>query len=212
MTRNLKVMGLALVAMFAMSAVLASAASAQFTAEGAATLKVSGNAMQKFRPKAGGTAIECTTAATDNTAIAGTSASSITATPTYSNCESILGQPTEIDMNDCHYRFTMTPSSTTGEVHLECDTGKEITITIGSSGSLCIYHIPPQTIGEVHYENIGTGTTREITINPTVTGITSTRTGSVFCPAAGNEGSYEGHITVTGFNPGTGAHVGIFAS
>jgi len=131
--------------------------------------------------------------------------------PTYSNCEKILGLPTTVNFNGCSYLFHLAAATTTGTVDVKCPATKTIVINIGN-GPFCQYTIGEtnnQGLSAVTFDNVGTGSTREVKVTPTVTGITSTRTVPGFgCPAAGNKGVYEGTSIISGEN-GTG-HVGVF--
>jgi hypothetical protein len=207
MIRHLKVLGLALVALLAMSA-LASTASAQFESEAENTnLTVSSNQMQKFAPSEGSTAVECTTIKVTGTQ-SGKDNTTVTITPAYSNCETFLGAATSVNTNGCKYVFHLAKGSTTGTADVECETGKVIEITVGS---ICKYTIGTQTgLSSVSFKNTGSGTTREVIVEPTVKGLTSTRTtNDFFCPAAGSTGTYIGSATITG-ESAEGAHIGIF--
>lgn len=210
MIRNLKVMGLALVALLAMS-VLASSASAQFESEAAETrLTVSSNDMQKFAPAKGGTAVECTTISLGTASVqSGKANTTVTINPTYSNCETFLGSATAVTTNGCQYVFHSAAGSTTGTTDVECPAGKVIEITVGS---ICKYTIGTQTgLSSVKFSNKGTGTTREVVVEPNVEGITSTRTtNDFFCPAGGTTGTYVGNATTTGETTTGTTHIGVF--
>jgi hypothetical protein len=213
MIRSLKMIGQVLVAVLAMGAVLASSAAAQFESESApVTLTVSANQMQKFAPTAGGTAVECTTMSLDNSTQSVKATTTLEVFPTYSNCEKILGLPTSVNMNGCGYRFHSAVGSTTATSDVVCPAGKTIVINIGS-GPFCQYTIGEannQGLSVVHFDNIGAGATREVTVTPEVAGIHSTRTVSGFgCPSASANGTYEGDATITG-EDANGKHVGIF--
>jgi hypothetical protein len=210
MTGKSKALGLALFALLAMSAVAASSASAGFkTGADHANLKTSASAMQKFAFTAGGTSVECTTLKTDKGTInsATTKTTTVTVEPTYSNCETFLGAATSINTNGCHYLFHSPEGSTTGTTDIVCPEGKTMVYTVGS---ICRYTIGSQNnLGVLHFSNVGTGNTEEIEIEPTVTGITSTRTtNDFFCPAGGNTGTCTGNWTITA-DDGFGNHVGI---
>jgi hypothetical protein len=214
MTRNLKTLGLALVAVMALAAVAASSASAQFEAESApVTLTRSSNAMQKFAPTKGGTAVECTTIALSNSTQGATPATTVEVFPTYSNCESILGLATSVTTNGCSYLFHLAAATTTGTTDVKCPTGKVIEIFVGGESSpFCKYTIGAQSgLSSVSFKNTGAGTTREVIVEPNVGGITSTRTVSGFgCPSAGSTGTYIGSSTVTGENAAGTTHIGVF--
>jgi hypothetical protein len=207
MIRNLKVLGLALVALLAMSA-LASTASAQFESEAESTnLTVSTNAMQKFAPSEGSTAVECTTIKVTGTQT-GTANTTVTIAPEYSNCETFLGAATAVKTNGCKYVFHLAKGSTSGTTDVECEGSNTIEITVGS---ICKYTIGTQTgLSSVNFKNTGSGTTREVVVEPNVKGIVSTRTtNDFFCPAGGSTGTYVGSSNTTG-ETAEGVHIGVF--
>jgi hypothetical protein len=231
MIRNLKVLGLALVALLAMSA-LASTASAQFESEAESTnLTVSTNAMQKFAPSEGSTAVECTTIKVTGTQT-GKANTTVTIAPVYSNCETFLGAATSVNTNGCKYVFHLAKGSTTGTTDVKCPTVKnesgvetEEVIEI-KVGNICKYttgsaEILPtaepgvpkyenENLSSVSFKNTGSGATREVIVEPNVKGIKSVRTtNDFFCPAAGSTGTYTGTSNTTG-ETAEGAHVGVF--
>lgn len=211
MIRNLKVMGLALVALFAMSALFSSVASAQFEAGAEeVTTTASSNEVQKFQISSGGLTVEC-----KNLEVKGSIKSATTKTttatvhPTYSGCEPLLGQATSVTSTGCDYLFHLNEASTTGTTDVVCETGKAITIKIGS---ICTYTVGSQSgLNSVSFKNTGSGTTKEIIVEPNVGGISSTRTtNDLFCPAAGAAGTYKGNSTITGENAAGTEHIGVF--
>jgi hypothetical protein len=206
MTRNLKALGLALLAVFAMSAVAASGASAAedtFTSEVAATDLTGTGGLSEFRYTPGSAAASCKTATFDGT-IEGEDANEITVHPTYENDCTVFGVNATIDTEDCNYVITgETDENEDAAVHIECDEpGDEITIT-----GPCTIHIPPQTPtggGASFANNAG-----DVEVKATVTGITSTITHSFACTLAGikagthTNGSYIGEpVTVKGYEDG----------
>ncbi len=113
MTRNLKALGLALVAVLAMTAFAASAAQAtspaEVTAEGGqATIDgLQEGELTVFTR--GARTVTCETA--DLHADVTNGAGSITAFPTYEDCHANLGLPATVTMNDCHFNFSLTENS-----------------------------------------------------------------------------------------------------
>jgi hypothetical protein len=207
MTRNIKVLGLALVALLAMSA-LASTASAQFESEAESTnLTVSFSSMQKIAPSEGGVAFECNTIKTTGTQT-GKANTTITISPSFSNCENFVGASTTVTMNGCKFVFHAAKGSTTGTMDIECETSKVIEL---EAGNICRYTIGTQTgLSSVNFKNTGSGTTREVIVEPNVKGIIVARvTNHFFCPAGGSIGTYTGSFIMTGETAG-GTHVGIF--
>lgn len=217
MTRNLKALGLALVAAFALSAVVASGASAatSFTSGSDSTIltsKAIGN--QVF--STGESTVSCEEVTTDNTTT-GTSATEITAEPTYSgNCKITIGSlgtlNATIDMNGCHYLFTIGT-----EVHILCPEGKQIEVTatiLGTPRKCLDIHAQTPTSPVVHYINATNAATgkMDVEVESTVEGITYEKTGScAFGTIEGNDANYKGKVTITG-ETGTGAAVDVTVS
>jgi hypothetical protein len=164
MTRNLKVLGIALAAVFAMSAVAASTASAQLgkiTADGPVTLKgtETGAALENsFTVTVLGstTALTCPgstytghTKATTPHKPLHLNATEVTVTPHYKQpCEDNKGnKDVTVNMNGCDYVFR--DATTTGGVagtfgivvDIVCPAGKVIEVT----GSVCTVKVGPQT-------------------------------------------------------------------
>jgi hypothetical protein len=192
------------------SALVASSAAAQFESEAENTrITVSTNDMQKFSPSSGSTAVECTTVSIPSTFIVPKKVTAVSVGVKYTNCEAFLGAtPVNVFMNSCIYVFHLATGSTTGTVDIECPENAKIEVEIGK---ICEYQIGTQTgLSSVTFKNTGSGTTREVIVEPNVKGITSTRTtNDFFCPAADSTGTYTGNLTVTGETSG-GTHVGIF--
>jgi hypothetical protein len=107
MTRNLKVLGLTLIVAFAMSAVVASSASAlHFTSEAETTeLKGEQTETLKFTFLGGTLPTECTTA-TFSGIISASTVTQATVAPVYKGC-AVLGEVVPWDMNSCDYLFTI---------------------------------------------------------------------------------------------------------
>jgi len=218
MSRNLKALGLGLVAVFAMSAVMASAASAEgtfkFKSEGTPT-KLSGKqhaGNDVFTPHTGGVSCNEATYAGEQV---GTEVSEVTVTPTYSECKAFGLFNVPITTNGCRYTLnagTKTGTTFAGSVSIACPAGKIIeieapgcTTTVGSQSN----------IGGITLTNIGAGATREITVDINIIalkyeehrpffGICATNT----VPTTG--ANYIGSAVITGTNPLTNAHRGIF--
>jgi hypothetical protein len=187
--RNIKILGLAFVAMLAMSAVMAGAASAdKLTATGYPanlTATADGEFVDEFKTTAG--TVKCPEPvyhATIGAAIP--TGGSVVATPTYPHvgCTG-FGFPATIDMNECTYNFSVV-TGTVGKADLECPTGKEVTVTASSGGILkCTVHVKTQTdlTGAVTYTNIAGG---KITLEANLGGIDYTHTqgtGLGSCPS-----------------------------
>jgi len=207
MIRNLKALLLAAVAVMAVSAVGASAGqAAEFhssVAETKLTLTTDGTgktAHQVF--DAAGASITCAGIKGEGN-LAVSTATSVTIDVTYEGPCTFVGQEATVDMKGCDYTFT-----SHGTVSLSSRTGKNCatepitfsvpsppcTVTVGSAGGA------NQNLESVTYHNITTSGVSEITVEPHVTGITYTATGSG-CPETGTKtnGNYTtGNTIVTG--------------
>jgi hypothetical protein len=123
---------------------------------------------------------------------------------------------TTYDVNGCNYLFHLNNEGPPykGTFDVVCPEGQEITIT---GGTKCIVHIPPQTgIGPITYTTIGSGSTRELTINLSgATNVSYSQTpgsGIVKCTSlSSSTGKYTGTATVTGEN-NEGSHLGLSVS
>ncbi len=181
MTRNLKTLGLALVAALALSAVAASAASANppkdarltLDAEEGYTATITGTQTEAEDNEfvlPGNRSVECekinyTGTYTEEEANEGRGS----VTPEYENCHAeILGNitPMTITTNGCYSEFTYgnyispTQASATTTKHLRCPEGHQIEIHVwqteskhlNNEATVCTYGIPPQTIeGTVNF-------------------------------------------------------------
>lgn len=218
MSRNLKVLGLTLVAALAMSAVVASAASAtafNFKAEKVPTLLTgkqhAGNDV--FVTDAG--KVECNEATYVGEQKT-TPTTEVTVTPTYTGCTAFGFVNVPIDVNGCSYKFTaktIEAGNFEGEVDILCPAGKSIevtapgcTVTVGAQNNL----------KKITYTNLGAGATREVTVDVAATGIKyEEHNKGIFPTCAANtvpkaNGTYTGAGLVTGENPTTKAHQGVF--
>ena len=212
MIRKFKFLGLALVAVFAMSAVGASAASAAELHSESAPVTITGtqHTPNGFDVQFG--LVNCTTA-DYNATTTGTTDTTITLVPIFDGC-TFAGVATTVDTNGCHFLLHVT-SATQGTVTVECEPGKEITVT---GGNKCTVHVPSQDVGTVTLTNTGAGATREITAHlGGITGITYSQTPGT--AAVGkctslttSAGKYTGTATFTGETHPGGAHVGIFVT
>jgi hypothetical protein len=225
MTRNLKVLGLALVAALAMSAVAASAASAvQHTVVTTAnpTYFTGNQATQNiFSTPAG--EVKCNTTLFTGS-ITGTSNSSVETTPTYSGCEHSLVGAAPVKNEGCKYLLTGNTTEAGheghGVVHVVCGAGKHITIELSGVFGLvnCNLTIGSQTPtkGGVNYTQQGSGTTHDILVTATVEEIAYTKvpksggSGCGLVGGNGHDGKYFGSVTVKGFsNSGHTTHAPI---
>jgi hypothetical protein len=201
MTRTLKALALALVAIFAMSALAASAAQAVpvfWTAEHA-KIKISpdtGNDL--FVTKFGtATCSEWTAKATLETPNLVLTAENVE----YKNCHTTAMKfPTTVNMNGCQYLFTvLTEEDAThfnGEVHLVCPANKEVIITVTSAGkTICKFLVPEQTWDGVSYLNSETaGVAKIITGTIDTKKVKDTYTGTLCGTGAETTAEYRGNF------------------
>jgi hypothetical protein len=180
MIRNLKVLGLALVAVCAMSAMIASAASAaSFTsANYPATISGEGGitAAEKFTLGATdhGATVECNHSTYSGTLSA--ASSTLTVQPHYSECKA-FGLSATVNATNCTYVFHAT-STSSSTVDVECGT-KAIVIEAGT----CKVEVDTQT----GLKSVGTkGNGSHVDVTPNVTGIAYTSiTDGFLCPLTG---------------------------
>ena len=219
MIRNIKILGVAFVAMLAMSAVIASAASATGFTLRSETVPTQLTGKQHagndvFTTHAG--KVECTEATYLGEQTV-TPTNEVSVTPTYSGCTAFGFANTPIDVNGCSYKFTTVTkegANFEGAADVVCPANKVIevtafgcTVTVGTQAGL----------GKVTFTNIGTTTTREVTVDVNLTGIKYEEHNKGIFPTCKfntvptNNGTYSGAGLVTGENPVTKAHHGIFA-
>lgn len=198
MSRNLKVLGLCLMAALAMSAVASSTASAWFKSTSHHTI---------FSGSQVGTNTFATTAGTIHCAVAtfaGTSTSTeseeVEVEPTYENCTSTPFGGATVHMNGCKYQIT-----TNGQAHIICTGTNKIVVT----APFCTITIYPQTLEGLTFENTGSGSTEEVDATANVSGIHYTQTaGCTHGAGTFSNGHYTGTVKMTGANT-AGEHVGI---
>lgn len=162
MTRNLKALGLVLLAAFALSAMGAQGALAadahQFQFDGQKSVLTGKNTnSHEFRIGAA-FVIKCSTVTYESTVDTGegqTEVDEITVKPTFNGCE-LGGQPAPVFVNDCAFVFDSdtTAGNPTGGKHapvrIECITGNNIKIHTAN----CTITIGEQTIADaVAYKN-----------------------------------------------------------
>jgi hypothetical protein len=178
---RVRTIGLALVAVFAMSAIAASAASAhEFIGSpvgGAIVGKATTN--QVFKVNAGETV--CTEAAASGT-VAAEKAEKQVVKVVYSGCKA-FGQPVKI--TEAEYEFNANGSTAV--------INKTITITVEGLGFGCTVKVAPTSnnkLETITYKN--SGTTKLIT-EANVKTITYTTSGG-FCSTGGSNGTYTGNV------------------
>jgi hypothetical protein len=222
MTRNLKVLGLAVMAVLAMSVMAATAAQAKTFTASAGVYPVTGESSivtPNIFTVEGGREVTCEKTVFHTTLPA--ASEQLTVTPTYSECHAkILGNKLDatVTFNKCDYLFT-----TSGLVHLECpNVGEDVEIHIyagfkvphEAATQICKYTIKPQTVNSVDYTNQSSGTTEDVLVTATGKEIKVEKTlgTKANCGQEKQEGvngaTYTGSVTVKGKNAG-GTQVGI---
>ncbi len=157
MTRNLKALGLALVAVFAMSAFIASAAQASpvVTIEDEATLTTESIGVQEFIVNPGAeneSELKCNKLTGDATVNNGDPSITLGEIVYEEDCTAKVGSqtlPVIVDMNDCHYTLGGGKEEGThhfveGELDITGCTGTGPTITIrneGNTATVCTYTV-----------------------------------------------------------------------
>jgi hypothetical protein len=198
MIRNLKVLGLALVAVLAMSAMVASAASAsQYTGSAYPTTGTGANTAGNETFTTPGGTVQCDSHFEGKLAAA---SSELTVTPKYTGCVAFGFLNATVAFNGCDYLFKAGASLGGGaynnSVDVVCPAGSgPVTITAGT----CKVDVPAQTgLSNVKTTNLAAGT---VTVQPNVTNITMNVTTDGFgCPFPGTghyTGSYHGDVVLS---------------
>jgi hypothetical protein len=221
MIRNLKILGLALGAVFAMSAMLASAASAG-AVTGSESVTLTGtdtvgqktilryNANQEWKCHVhydiGPVTTYAETGGVESHGTTPLPAEELTVTPTYSGCEAYingtkLGTAT-VTMNGCDYDLAI-GSAGAIVTSLRCPTGQSVVMHVytneAHTTNVCTY-----TFGETGNQN-RTGATLseagggELTLGGTTGGISASRTG-ILCGGTGSTttASLTSHVIISG--------------
>jgi hypothetical protein len=207
MKLRIRAFGLVLAAMLAMIAATAHVASAhEFYGEGGAT-QLTGKQLGEHVFKAEGNSVYCT-AATFKGSLSGSEADEVQVHPTYgaaaeagATCKFGFLNAT-VNTGSCDYRFDSdTDANGHATTKVVCTSGN---ITISLSG--CTLTIGAQTVDQgVFFDNEGSGSSRDVKVTATATGIDYTASG-FGCPLAGiktgphSDGTYEGDTTVWGDN------------
>lgn len=216
--RNLKRLGIAFVAVFAMSAVVASAAQAvNYTStDGNYPTTVAGNQEGTHEFKAGIRTVTCSTAQFEGTATA--ASSTLTITPTYTNCLATGSLPVTVAMNGCDYLFHAT-STTASTTDIVCPVGNKIVVNIYASAAahgegkapVCKINIGGQTgLTGLATENQGSGTTASVKTTANIANIAVTIEGSALVCGTGATATYKGVTPISGSFGGNneGVHIG----
>jgi hypothetical protein len=205
--RKIKTLGLTLVAIFALTAVAASAASAHEVTAGAYEANVSAEQTNTNTLSNGVREVSCANATLTGALTA--ASPSLTITPVYTNCTGNAGVTATIDMNGCTYILTPTAASgiaNNASIKVNCTGTNEINITIWATGKthtepkLCTLGVPLQTILGT-YTNTATGISLAIAARTlTVKRLEGT---ALNCGAASTSaGTYTGTIAATAKHAG----------
>jgi hypothetical protein len=198
MIRNLKSLGLALVAVLAMSAFVASAASAapEFTASAYPATSTGSNTKGSEAFTLDGTSVLCDSHFVSNKLEAANS--TLTVSPTYTNCEAFGFISADVTVEGCTYVFHATELVSAGvynhHVDVVCPTGKSIKIEAGT----CVAEVKAQTNRTtVKTTNLKDGT---VTVEPNVSVSTTVTNDGFGCPLAGTgtrNATYHGDVVVS---------------
>lgn len=207
MTRNLKVLGLALVAMLMMG-IAASAAMAtthEFHSEASGEITVTGSQTTENTFTTDSGTIHCSTATFTGTAT-GPTTTTTTLTPTYSGCQStgFIEANVTVDTNKCHYTVHSHHTTTVAPIQtvpteltlVNCEAGKPgivvtapfCTITVSSG----------QSFTGITFTNTGSGANRKIITDAAVENINYSESGFA-CKNSGSSttgGKYSGSVTI----------------
>ena len=205
MIRSFRTLGLALVAVFAMSAVVASAASASTFHAAKYPVTLSGSQSSTHVFSASGTSVSCEKATFAGEASADSSA--VTIHPSYSGCTAFGFVGATVNTEECNYVFHSGATTNeaeqiyAGTTDITCPTGQSIKIT----ASTCALEVKAQTgLSSVSLDNNANGTE---TVGANVEKIANTVTKDGFlCPLKGTgnftDGKYTGNTEVKGTNGG----------
>jgi hypothetical protein len=208
MTRNLKALGVALIAVFAMSAVATGVAQAKFdtlrTSPTTESVIFTGSALGTPQFSLGTKAtVKCGEVNLEKASVNLDKATSVTAYPIFNKTENTcevapFGKAT-VHMNGCYIKSTgETDASELAEIHLVCPPEKSIEITAPVG---CTIKVGTQTVRGWKYANKGEGETGMwVEVIPQVSGIAYTSTAPcqlIGLKASATDGVYQGNLKVT---------------
>jgi hypothetical protein len=206
MIRRFKSFGVALAAVFALTAVVASGAQAvQFHSESSTTFLLGQQATRNVFDTAAGT-VKCGTAASNaqfTGEITGTTVSELTITPECTGATA-FGQNMIFNFTGCDYLFTApTGSAPTydGRFDIQCPEGKHIDVEV-PAGECSLTVFPQEVPGVVNYTNGGAGSTRDVLVTSGLEGVAYTVDGpGTICGSVGahTDGKLTGSVTFKGF-------------
>jgi hypothetical protein len=217
---RLKVLGVALVAVFSASALVASAAhaAAVFHSEKENTTFTSTTVTESLFEYEKGLFGKCKKVTiTNELNLKGTTTTTaLLVKPTYDECADEKGNEVDVNMNGCYYVYTLTGNNDLdGATDIECPLGQSITmkVTIPKGTTWCTWHIAPQKTGGVtEYANEGMGVEQSILLKHKLMGIVATKTGpGAGCGAAESKvATFSGDVKLIGEKPGSSERVGIW--
>jgi hypothetical protein len=190
------VVGLAALLAFGAMSASAASASAQFHAESSPTFFKGEQETKNVLTTTGGT-FKCTGADFTSGEVRGTSFETLQVHPEYTGCTG-LGQQAVVNSYGCYFGMSAN-SAGVGALRINCETGKQITMTWLTAG--CTWTIGAQTPANdlISYENQGTGAQRRIVVTFHLEGIQYTSSGGL-CGASGTNGTLTGSFLLKGYN------------
>jgi hypothetical protein len=194
MNRKIKALGLALVAALALTAVMASTVSANFTSTTEHTV-LSGNQVEshRFTAGVGVGAISCATITFSGTVV-GTSQATWVLTPIYAGCKDSLGRTVHVAVAA---KYELTSTAGKGLVHI---TGGNIVVTV-TGASNCVITITPQNSkNNVTYTQEG----NNLKLTTTTNNIHSHISGGFFACGTSSTTSTTGTLSGTTLMQGNG--------
>jgi hypothetical protein len=208
MIRNYKAFGLAILAMAALGALTAQAASASPLTVPSAKTFFTGDQDEGIQEFESSSVVKCTSAVFSASAT-GPSVNELSITPVYNSCTAFGFATAHVKVNGCTYLFT-TPTRIKADevtwhpsaIHIVCPSEKQIEVTPTSFGvSVCTQKIGAQTPTSGHI--VGTNKTekspKDVTLDITLEGIHYTGTGGA-CGTSGTTAKYRGSSTVRGYS------------
>jgi hypothetical protein len=218
MSLKVKVLGLGLLAMVAMSAFAAMNASAlvqgHFVSDvHTTTILGSENTTHKLEFTSHGLegGIVCDEASYHGH-VTGTTFTSVTIKPTYAKCHTTGGAAGSVvvDVNGCTYTFTITggnPATTHSKVHLICPAGAAIVITHGNNCTITI--APQNNISSVTYTTDVVNAKHALTLHANAQFATQYHAGACVLLGTNHTGTLKGSATIVGQDVATGLPTGI---
>jgi len=216
MTRNIKALGLTLVAMLALGAVIASAASALTVTAAKYTAAISATQTNVNTLSNGIRSVSCSEASLTGSIAKAEEVVEIT--PVYGGCTGNGNTTATVNANGCTYTLRPTVAHTettgTGTISVHCPEGKRILIDIWATGKkhseakLCRLEVGAQgPLSHGEYHNTLAGGI-ELTINLTEVKVLRTEGTAANCGAAEQpKGTYTGNVLATATNEGAAVHL-----